>query len=77
MDDDFDMDGFDGKEDGKSKVHNLRAWKAEVAAARAALQSEGYNGSMSLKPGLPLHSKILALRARRSRAPGPASGSQA
>ena len=50
------------RKDGQNKAGNLTGWKAEVAAARQVLRTSGYKGTMSLKPGLPLHNKILELR---------------
>ena len=47
---------------GKNKAHALQPWKAELAAARAALRADGYTGTLSFKKGLPLHNKILELR---------------
>ena len=55
------------RKDGQNKAGKLARWKAEVEAARQALRTSGYEGTMSLKPGLPLHNKILELRQSRLR----------
>ena len=47
---------------GQNKAGNLMWWKIEVETARQVLRASGYKGTMSLKPGLPLHNKILELR---------------
>ena len=47
---------------GQNKAGNLMWWKIEVETARQVLRASGYKGTMSLKPGLPLHNKILESR---------------
>ena len=54
------------RDNGKNHAGNLEAWKAEVEAARNVLRQEGYKGSMCLKAGMPLHSKICELRTSRA-----------
>ena len=54
------------REHGKNHAANSEAWKAEVEAARNALRQEGYKGSMCLKAGMPLHSKICEMRTSRA-----------
>ena len=47
---------------GKRKAGSLKAWHAEVKAARKALKDTGYTGSFLFKKGMPMYTKIQELR---------------
>ena len=64
---------------GKLKAASLEMCHQDFKAARQALKDEGYTGSLKLKKGMPMHTKMLELKERR--VPGVAAlgaaGSQA
>ena len=47
---------------GKRKADSLTSWRAEFTAARKALQDTGYTGSLCLKKGMPMYTKIQEIR---------------
>jgi len=63
------------REAGKSKAVALKQWQQDVQAAGSALKKEGYTGSLNLKKGGALYSKILQLRSSRGTRSASASAS--
>ena len=53
------------KEAGKLKAESLRLWRQDFSAAREALKREGYKGSLKLKKGMPMYTKIEEMRQAR------------
>ena len=64
------------KEAGKIKAESLATWRQDFSAARAALKQEGYTGSLKLKKGMPMYTKIEEVRRTRiATLPGSAASS--
>ena len=59
---------------GKTKAVALAAWRKDFRDARQALKDEGYKGSLKLKKGLPMHTKIVELQKARAAAASAPSG---
>ena len=53
------------QEAGKLKAGSLTMYHQDFKAARQALKDEGYTGSLKLKKGMPMHTKMLELKERR------------
>ena len=53
------------REAGKLKAASLATYHQDFRAARQALKDEGYTGSLKLKKGLAMHTKIVELKQRR------------
>ena len=54
------------KEVGRLKAESLRLWRQDFSAAREALKREGYKGSLKLKKGMPMYTKIEEMREARA-----------
>ena len=54
------------QEAGKSKVASLISWQQDVRAAKNALAAEGYQGSLKLAKGMPMHQKTMELQKARA-----------
>jgi len=53
------------QEAGKLKASSLAMYHQDFKAARQALKDEGYTGSLKLKKGMPMHTKMLELKEKR------------
>lgn len=53
------------KEAGKLKAASLTTWRQDFRVAREALKQEGYAGSLKLKKGMPMYTKIEEVRKSR------------
>ena len=62
------------QEAGKLKASSLAVYHQRFRAALQALKDEGYTGSLKLKKGMPMHTKMLELKAKRMAGVSASSG---
>ncbi len=63
------------REAGTIKAALLAVYHQDFRAARQALKNEGYKGSLKMKKGMAMHTKIAELRKARAAGGSSASGS--